>query len=157
MRQKNNGSRTQGLLYPHPLPPSSFQGEGELKTQHTPSPLSLQGRGAGGEGRTAEIKPTPHGRHSIWLLLGSALVVIGLVSCVLKAPTPKADRAAAERFVAESRGLFAQKRTQEALEALSKATEADPSWARPHVLRAELLRMTGGIGKGGKSCRPRSV
>ncbi|HXG24225.1 MAG TPA: tetratricopeptide repeat protein [Chthonomonadales bacterium] len=86
--------------------------------------------------------PYPH-LLTPWLLLGSALVVIGLVSCTTKAPTPRTDRAAAEHFVAESRSLFGQKRIQETLETLSKAKEADPSWAQPHILRAELLRRLG--------------
>jgi tetratricopeptide (TPR) repeat protein len=56
---------------------------------------------------------------------------------------PKADRVHAERLLSEAQELFAQKRTQEALEALSKAKEADPSWAQPLLIRAKLLQRVG--------------
>lgn len=95
------------------------------------------------EGKAMGTKPASHKRLTKWLLLGSTLIVIMLVSCTPKAPTSQADRAAAEQYVAESRSLFAQKRIQETLETLSKAKKADPSWAQPYILRAELLRRLG--------------
>jgi adenine-specific DNA-methyltransferase len=43
---------------PHPLAPSPKQGEGEQDSPARPAPLSQLGRGAGGEGKTVDIKLT---------------------------------------------------------------------------------------------------